>query len=389
MATNSRRSPRELRASPAVPPALARRQGGGWEASSRRCSRSWSRARGRRRSPGCCSSPRSGSVSTLATGSHSPVAAASVLARRTRCSARSRRSGGGLAAAALAAVAGSGRHRLGGDRPDRDCGRDRDEDQNVRRSPSRSGARAGGVAVTTPAKVGTQRGPRRHVPRPCAGRRAGRARRPGGLDRPVDACPSRRCGDGSGAAFIRLRGSQATAARRASTLVMMTIIGCPTCNARNRVGPIAQGVPRCPRCKSTLPWVVDADADTFAAETTASVPVVVDFWAAWCGPCRMISPVLEDLAKRHAGDLKVVKVDVDANPRTRHEVWRAVDPVASRDPGRARDRPSCRRASSRCAGAAVAAGARRLSVDPGSTFRERGVSPGGSCSSRGSTRSAT
>jgi thioredoxin 2 len=94
----------------------------------------------------------------------------------------------------------------------------------------------------------------------------------------------------------------------------MTIIGCPSCNARNRLGPIAHGVPRCARCKSTLPWVVDADADTFTSETTASVPVVVDFWAAWCGPCRMISPVLEDLAKRHAGHLKVVKVDVDANP---------------------------------------------------------------------------
>jgi thioredoxin 2 len=94
----------------------------------------------------------------------------------------------------------------------------------------------------------------------------------------------------------------------------MTIIGCPTCNARNRVGPIAQGVPRCPRCKSTLPWVIDADDGTFTAETTASVPVVVDFWAAWCGPCRMISPVLEDLAKSHAGHLKVVKVDVDASP---------------------------------------------------------------------------
>jgi thioredoxin 2 len=56
------------------------------------------------------------------------------------------------------------------------------------------------------------------------------------------------------------------------------------------------------------------DTATFAEETTASVPVVVDFWAAWCGPCRMISPVLEDLANRHAGHLKVVKVDVDANP---------------------------------------------------------------------------
>jgi thioredoxin 2 len=107
---------------------------------------------------------------------------------------------------------------------------------------------------------------------------------------------------------------EATAAPPRSTLMIVNIIGCPTCNARNRVGPIAQGVPRCPRCKSTLPWVVDADAGTFTAETTASVPVVVDFWAAWCGPCRMISPVLEDLAKRHAGDLKVVKVDVDANP---------------------------------------------------------------------------
>jgi thioredoxin 2 len=94
----------------------------------------------------------------------------------------------------------------------------------------------------------------------------------------------------------------------------MAILACPTCGARNRVGPIPRGTPRCPSCKSALPWVIDADAATFAEETTASVPVVVDFWAAWCGPCRMISPVLEDLAKRRAGHLKVVKVDVDANP---------------------------------------------------------------------------
>ena len=93
----------------------------------------------------------------------------------------------------------------------------------------------------------------------------------------------------------------------------MTILACPSCGARNRVGPVARGTPRCAKCKTGLPWIVNADEASFAEEVAASVPVVVDYWAAWCGPCRMISPVLEDLAKRHAGHLKIVKVDVDAN----------------------------------------------------------------------------
>jgi thioredoxin 2 len=90
------------------------------------------------------------------------------------------------------------------------------------------------------------------------------------------------------------------------------VVRCPNCGTKNRLRPSADAVPRCAKCKTLLPWLVSASEATFDAETRAPVPVVVDFWAAWCGPCRMVDPVLERLAERHAGRLKVVKVDVDA-----------------------------------------------------------------------------
>jgi len=78
----------------------------------------------------------------------------------------------------------------------------------------------------------------------------------------------------------------------------------------------AAGIPRCGNCHKPLPWIVDADDDTFAeAAERASVPAVVDLWAPWCGPCRMVSPALAQLAGDMAGRLKLVKVNVDDSPR--------------------------------------------------------------------------
>jgi thioredoxin 2 len=93
-----------------------------------------------------------------------------------------------------------------------------------------------------------------------------------------------------------------------------TILACPNCRTRNRVGATRSGVPRCSVCHTLLPWLVEATPAAFAEEIQASVPVVVDFWAPWCGPCRIISPLVERAASEHAGRLKVVKLNIDDAP---------------------------------------------------------------------------
>jgi thioredoxin 2 len=93
-----------------------------------------------------------------------------------------------------------------------------------------------------------------------------------------------------------------------------TIVTCPACTRRNRVRATATGVPRCSVCHADLPWIVDADAGGFDEEIVASVPVLVDFWAPWCGPCRMVSPVVEQMGREFAGRLKVVKLNTDTAP---------------------------------------------------------------------------
>jgi thioredoxin 2 len=98
---------------------------------------------------------------------------------------------------------------------------------------------------------------------------------------------------------------------------------CPACGTSNRIPrvKVEQGLePTCGRCKARLPvsakpqMVTDA---SFSADVERSpLPVLVDAWAPWCGPCRMIAPVVEELATEMVGRVRVVKLNVDDNPRT-------------------------------------------------------------------------
>jgi len=101
------------------------------------------------------------------------------------------------------------------------------------------------------------------------------------------------------------------------------IIKCPNCGANNRVssGESADKQAVCGRCKKLLPSVssepvIITDANFNEIVEKSSLPVLLDLWAAWCAPCRIIAPTIEQFAKELAGKVLVGKLNVDENRST-------------------------------------------------------------------------
>jgi thioredoxin 2 len=95
------------------------------------------------------------------------------------------------------------------------------------------------------------------------------------------------------------------------------VVTCQQCGTNNRLNnSMVDQMPICGKCKGSLPWIVDGTDISFRKELETSMPVLVDFYADWCAPCRMTAPVLEELARDKAGQIKLMKINVDQNPTT-------------------------------------------------------------------------
>ncbi len=102
-------------------------------------------------------------------------------------------------------------------------------------------------------------------------------------------------------------------------MAFSTISVCPSCGTQNRIpANHLADTGRCGKCKTSLSPVgepLEVDASAFDQVVAGSkVPVLVDFWASWCGPCKMAAPDVQQLARERAGRALVLKVDTDANP---------------------------------------------------------------------------
>jgi thioredoxin 2 len=115
---------------------------------------------------------------------------------------------------------------------------------------------------------------------------------------------------------------------------------CPKCGQKNRVRAAAGAVPHCGTCGAPLPWLVEAGAADFeAAVEKAPLPVLIDFWAPWCGPCRIVAPAVEHLSEELAGKLKVAKLNTDDEPELGERFGvRAIPTLVLMEGGRERDR---------------------------------------------------
>jgi len=125
-----------------------------------------------------------------------------------------------------------------------------------------------------------------------------------------------------------------------STTDNVAIVTCPNCGSKNRVRAAASGAPHCGVCKRPLPWLVEAGQAGFHQVVEQSpLPVLVDFWAPWCGPCKIVEPVVEQLSRELAGRLKVVRIDTDQAPElSQRFTIRGIPTLLLFDSGEVRDR---------------------------------------------------